>query len=707
MRRSRASIVLGPAIWAAAVPGLWCVAPVQGQPVQPPIELPELDPVLVRDPRDDEPAAPEPTPEPEQVPEPTAGAQPEPQPEADPDPELEQAAVVTPEHVPPGYDANQPAVVVADESAVYPFERLRVEFASAHPEFPLIESFEGLRLRVVMADGVLRATPGGWMALGDALAIERGVISAEAASAIAGDLVAELNRRGIVGVLVAPDPDQIDPMTGEDRRAAGDDLVLRIWVGLVRGVRTVGTGTRFDRGTVIDHPAHARILSLSPVKPWTGRPGPRRDLIRREVIENYIYRLNRHPNRRVDLAVAAASEPGAAPDATVLDYLVRETRPWTLYAQVSNTGTEQTNEWRERFGFVHNQLTGRDDTLRLDFVTSNFEDTFAGIGSYEAPLPGTTLARARVFGSFVDYTASDIGLPGQDLDGTTVTYGGELIATVYQDRSLFVDTFFGLTGKSYEVTNDLAATMGDADLFLGSAGVRADDRRPTRSYFGEAAVDWTFDGGEATELPALGRLGVDDGWARFRWDTGASFYIEPLLWRDAWADTSTPGSSTLGHELVLGFRGQTAFDSRLIPQEQGVIGGLYTVRGYPESAAAGDSSLIASAEYRAHVPALLGISQNPGSLFGEPFRWRRDRPFGTADWDLVLAGFIDLGQTFVNDPEAGEFDETLLSVGFGVGLDVRRNVRVRADWGFALEDLENGQAGSGDSEIHFVATLAY
>ncbi|MEL6797351.1 MAG: hypothetical protein AAFO89_11090, partial [Planctomycetota bacterium] len=87
--------------------------------------------------------------------------------------------------------------------------------------------------------------------------------------------------------------------------------------------------------------------------------------------------------------------------------------------------------------------------------------------------------------------------------------------------------------------------------------------------------------------------------------------------------------------------------------------------------------------------------------------WRRDRPYGQADWDLVLAGFVDLGQTIANDAEAAEFDETLLGAGVGIGVDIRRNVSVRADWGFALSDLDSGRASSGDSEVHFVATIAY
>ena len=634
------------------------------------------------------------------------------QPEAPPIDLLEDEADAAPEGLPEPVDEPEiPTLetVPSNTAAMaYPADRVRVDYATRHPELPLIEAMRGIDLPVTIQGDTLVQIVGSGLTLGELLDVRGVAMSPDAINAVSDAIVRELNRRGIVGVLVAPDPMQVDPQTGEDLRSAnetGQELVLFIWVGVVEELRTVGSGDRLgESADPVNHPAHRRLINLSPARPWDGRPGRREDLLRREVLENYVYRLNRHPGRRVDIAVAPASQPDAAPDAVALDYLVRESKPWTLYAQVSNTGTEATNEWRQRVGFVHRQLTGRDDIFTFDAVTASFEDTFGGLVSYEAPLPGTTLARLKGFGTFNEYVASDIGLPGQDLEGTTATYGGELIVTAYQNRSLFIDPFFGLVGKQYEVINDLAGTESDVSLFLGTAGVRIEDRRPTRSFFGEVAVDWTFDGGDANDLPGLGRLRVDDSWARLRWNTSASFFLEPLLFNQSWSDPSS-SLATLGHEVVLAFRGQSALDSRLIPQEQGVVGGAYSVRGYPESVVAGDTVFIATAEYRAHLPALLGMAEAGSS--GESFRWRRDRPYGQADWDLVLAGFVDLGQTIANDAEATEFDETLLGAGVGIGVDFRRNVSVRADWGFALSDLDSGRASSGDSEVHFVATIAY
>ena len=604
----------------------------------------------------------------------------------------------------PSFDAP----LVGELVEAYDFTALRLVYDKVHPELPLVESLYALRVPLDLSGEVVEVSDSkAGVSIGEVLEVRDRAITVSALNEIARAIVAELNAKGIVGVLVAPDPAQIDPSTAADIRIDERDLRLKIWVGLVSDERSVGTGTRFGGEAVVNHPAHARIVRLSPAKPWSeGDRGPRRDLIRKDVLDSYVHRLNRHPSRRVDLAVSASTDEGQEPNSVGLDYLVHETKPWLAYLQVSNTGTDETNEIRERVGFVHNQVTGRDDIFRADFVTASFDDSYAAVASYEAPFIGTDLVRGKVFGNWSDYTARDIGLPGQDLDGTSFSYGGEIIATVYQKKSYFIDAFAGLRGESIEVDNDLSGTSGDTDFLIGSVGLRSEQNVPTRSIYSEVALDFTLDGGDSDEIPGLGRLRAEDSWTLLRWDTGASFYIEPLLAPGGWKRESGFGS-TLASEIALGFRGQYSFGDRLIPQQQQVVGGLYSVRGYEQSAAAGDSAFVVSAEYRLHLPQLLGISSEAGSLFGEPFRFRPDRAYGSADWDLILAAFVDYGQTTVEDADSFEADEDLLGVGLGIGFEFRRNLRVRADWGVALEDLENGRTESGDSELHFVATLAF
>ena len=70
------------------------------------------------------------------------------------------------------------------------------------------------------------------------------------------------------------------------------------------------------------------------MNPYLGE-GERNDLLRKNELDDYIFRLNRHPGRRVDLALSTGAEVGGV----TLDYLVAENKSTYVYGQISNTGT--------------------------------------------------------------------------------------------------------------------------------------------------------------------------------------------------------------------------------------------------------------------------------------------------------------------------------------------------------------------------------
>jgi hypothetical protein len=540
----------------------------------------------------------------------------------------------------------------------------------------------------------------------------------------------EMGRRDILGVYVAPDPRQISEV-GEDLRAADDTaLTIIITTGMVTELRTLGSGERWAkrsdgsqkadptwwdkpwawRGELpsedrVNHPVHARILRDSPIRPDDEVSEVDQSLLKRDALDNFLFHLSRHPGRRVDASVAAAQEVGGV----ALDYLVTENRPLVLYFQASNTGNSSTGYWRERFGLMHTQLTEHDDILSLDFITADFGDTNAFNGSYEAPVPGNDRIRWRVFGVWSEFEASDVGFFGDDFTGESWYLGGEVIANVYQDRELFVDVFGGVRFQNLEVNNPLLGT-GEELFFIPRVGVRLDRTIDWNSTVAQAALEFHSDGITSiddTDLALLGRTDADKDWVVLRFDARHATYLEPLLNYAAWSDPNTPESSTLAHELVLQVRGQIAFDNRLIPQEELVAGGIYTVRGYPEAAVAGDSGIIGTLEYRYHVPRAAKISPEPRELFGEPFRAAPQFVYGSPDWDLVLKTFLDVGQTYNSNKLSFEADETLVGIGVGVEFLYRRNLNVRVDWGFALEELENGLADDGANRLHVVATIFF
>jgi hypothetical protein len=141
-----------------------------------------------------------------------------------------------------------------------------------------------------------------------------------------------------------------------------------------------------------------------------------------------------------------------------------------VYAQGSNTGTKQTSRWRERFGFVDNQLTGNDDILQMDYSTAGFETSHAFTGSYEGEVLDLERLRWRVSGSYSQYLASDIGFADSSFTGNTATVGGELIWNFYQRGDLFVDAVVGLRAGAAGERGEQPVCLGDVQRERGVAG---------------------------------------------------------------------------------------------------------------------------------------------------------------------------------------------------------------------------------------------
>jgi hemolysin activation/secretion protein len=159
--------------------------------------------------------------------------------------------------------------------------------------------------------------------------------------------------------------------------------------------------------------------------------------------------------------------------------------------------------------------------------------------------------------------------------------------------------------------------------------------------------------------------------------------------------------------LYFDFRGQSTFDQRVVPQYQMVAGGLYTVRGYPEAAVAGDDVFMGTAEYRFHLPKALPFEPEPKQFLGKPFRLAPQQIYGPIDWDFIPHVFLDAAAVHSN-AGAGlpSQDDTLVGVGVGFEVQYKRNLTFRLDWGDPLRSVP-GVVNAGASRLHFVLTLLY
>lgn len=520
------------------------------------------------------------------------------------------------------------------------------------------------------------------------------------------------------------------PKWGDDlRRAREGPAATELWVtmqfGRVSSVSTRAEGGRFaeaggdeqapdaTRSAMVNRPEHAWILNDSPVSSDASNG---RNIVLREEIEAFTLRANRYGGRRVD----AALSPGEKEGEVAVEYLVNEVSPWTIYAGISNTGSESTGALRERFGVSHSQLTNNDDRLSIDYTTANFEDSHAVNASYDFPIIRDSL-RAMAYGQWATFTASDLAQSGLGVEGTNITAGAELAWTVYPGRKsanpLFVDLIGGARWTKVHFENKVLSTTGDASFLFPYMGARAERNRLTDTLSASVRVELNPGvlSGES-DLGNLGRLSPDSSWTVVKWQGYYATFLEPLFRGEAFRNPSDKSIPTMAHEVAFSVRGQHSFGHVLIPTEEDVVGGFYSVRGYPESILAGDDTYLASAEYRWHIPwnwAAGGDASttSPGLVdrfFGGTFRVQPVGPYGRADWDLILRGFVDYGRAKENGG-LGK-DETIVGTGVGLELVIKRNLSARGDLGFPLEaatDANNKRVDPGDPRVHFSVSFSY
>ena len=523
---------------------------------------------------------------------------------------------------------------------------------------------------------------------------------------VSSAVVEQLQRLGLLGVYVEPDPAQLHVMDGRivDARVAGETaLTLLVTTSVASEVRTVGLLERVKTDETLNNPVHRRVIERSPVQVYSGE-GERRDLLLRDEIDDYIFRLNRQPGRRVDVALASG---GDDPGGVTLDYIVTENRPWLFFGQVSNTGSASTDAWRERFGFIHNDLTNNDDIFMIDYLTANFKDVHALLMSYEAPIGDSERWRWRTFGTWYQYNAQEISQQFADFKGRGWGAGGEIIWNFFQDRELFLDAFGGVRWDRVEVDNELAALEGKEDFLLPYLGLKLERETEEARTLGSVTFEFQTGDVDSDTIDLLGRTDTDEDWTVMLYDLSHSFYLEPLF-----ADPDSDGNDlALAHELYFALRGQVAFGNRLTPTAQQPVGGLYSVRGYPQAEVAGDTVVIATAEYRYHIPRGMTPEPAPGKFMGGPFRWVPQYPAGPVDWDLILKAFVDVGRVEQSDRLFFESDHDLIGAGIGVELALTRRFNLRAEIAWALEEITDASGGTpvdvGHTELHFVATVIY
>ena len=486
-----------------------------------------------------------------------------------------------------------------------------------------------------------------------------------------------LKAEGYEGIVVFPEPTQIDPLTGKDLRPKTDTrLDLKVWVSRVESVE-------LDYQVQDDIEESRRIARIerllgSRVEEDAIVGQPLRDSFGR-----FVDRLGNHPGRSSRLLLLPGDEPGAV-DAVVR---LRERRISEMGFHASNSGTPTTGEWMLGGFARHNQISGSDDRLDLSWGISNTGERKAVSLGYRRPLLGPDVLELSLGFSHSNYDASSFAVTRIDFEGRSNSASAELVWRPFEmetDDSA-IEFFAGIGVEESTASNSLLTGEGRGEFVSPRAGVVA--RRKGRLYRSVAslAVSGNLSRISQANRVILGGIDVEDRFSRLSFSYLNRFNIGD--WFTDLSDSALSPNNPANHHLHLRAAADVGLrDARHLPQKQFILGGTGSVRGYPESPAAGDNGFLLSLEYRFALNGEISVGK------GEKIK-------------AAVSPFVDYGATYVNDPKDYESDRKLLGAGIGLELGLPFGGSARVDFAKPLKEIVNSGTvldgtRSGDGRVH-------
>jgi hemolysin activation/secretion protein len=372
---------------------------------------------------------------------------------------------------------------------------------------------------------------------------------------------------------------------------------------------------------------------------------------------------NENPSKQTTVVLEGTDEPGKA-DAIVR---VADEDPKRVTVSVDNTGTPLTGMLRAGIGYQNANLTGRDDVLTGQFVTSPTKLNAVRIlgAGYRLPM----YQWGGAFDFVAGYSDVNSGTVGSLF---TVSGSGTILGARYTQALPNIDLYQQKLGVAF----DYRAFKQNVS-FVGTTGTLVPDitvHPITFSYSGRlsqagndlsasASVSQNLAGGNDGDQAAfnLQRPGSKATYRLYRFAAGWSTVVmNDYLFR-------------------LAASAQYAVNP-LVPGEQFGLGGQDSVRGFYEREASNDNGERVSAEF--YGPD-LGGSIGPG-------------------WRARFLGFYDTARGWDKAPERAG-DSGLSSVGIGLRMSQGRAISIRLDVAHVIN--RSLSRPDNDGRIHF--SLAY
>lgn len=361
--------------------------------------------------------------------------------------------------------------------------------------------------------------------------------------------------------------------------------------------------------------------------------------------------------------LTAGSEPGLS----ILQVEVEEAPTFDVQLVLDNQRSASIGSFQRQVVVAEANLFGFGDAARLGYANTDGSNEVDF--SYTFPVNarnGTISASfSQVWSRVIEEPFDQLNIEGTSRD-LSLTFRQPVIQTPQQELAL------GLTVGRQESETFLGGRFGIPRVrFPLSPG--ADNEGRTKITQLRLFQEWTQRGNDSV-LALRSELGVGldafDATINQAAPDGRFF-----LWRGQgqWVKQLAP-------RTLLLLRSSLQFSDRaLVPLQQYGLGGLNSIRGYPQNLLLVDNGLFGSAEVR------IPISQ-----------------FGNTQQGLLqLAPFFDLGYGWNNGENRQIEARTLAALGLGLRWQWSDIVAARLDWGIPLTSIGPQTSGLDDSQLFF------
>ena len=351
--------------------------------------------------------------------------------------------------------------------------------------------------------------------------------------------------------------------------------------------------------------------------------------------------------------LSAELSAGIHPASSILEVNVQEADAFSGQISFDNYRVPSVGSNRRQAEITHNNLLGFGDRINIAYVNTDGSDALSDL-SYTVPINpynGTiSLVHNRTDSEIIEEPFDELDIESQSRH-YEIAYRQPVYQTPNQDIAVGIaftrdDSETSLLGRGYPLSR---GASDDGELSISALRLFQEyvDRRESQVFAFRSQFSIGIDAFDAT---INDRDKPDSKF--FAWRGQAQYF------------------KLLAEDTSLLIKADLQFaDRALVALEQFSLGGVFNVRGYRQDALLADNGFSASAEIRTPI---LRIPE-----------WQTT---------LQVVPFVDFGTVWSSDDV--EFEEnTLVSIGAGLRLQVSDFFAARLDWGIPLIDIEN----EGDS----------